>query len=277
MNLNWLESLLYGLISGLSEFLPISTQAHQRIYLHILGNDQNDPVRDLFVCMALVLSVYTACRSLVEQIRRELKYRNYSRNGRRHSFNRVSDYRMIQNITVPMVLAMFLISFFFRFTGNLLLICIVLFVNGLVIFASGRTLQGNKNARSMSVLDSAFIGILGALSVIPGFSRVGLTTSGAIFRGADKQNAFNWSLLISVPALCAMVVVNLISAFGMGGDINLWSNFLTYMLSAIGAYIGGYLSILLMRLIISSFDLNGFAFYSWGAALFTFIIYLTVV
>ena len=277
MNLTWFESLLYGLVSGLSEFLPISTQAHQQIFLHIAGSDQHDPLRDFFVALALLLSIYTACRSVIEQIRRDVKQRDRSGRGQRYSSGRASDLKMIQNAAVPMVLAMVMLSFLYRSGGNLLLVWLFLFINGLIIFASGRTMQGNKNARSMSVLDSIFIGILGAASMLPGLSRIGLTTSGAIYRGADKQNALNWSLLISIPALLVLIAVNLISAFTFTGTINLWGDFPFYLLSAVGAYIGGYLSILLMRLIVSNFEFSNFAFYSWGAALFTFIIYLTVV
>lgn len=277
MNLNWIESVLYGFISGLSEFLPISSQAHQQIFLHILGSDQRDPVRDLFVNIALLCSIFTACRSLIDQIRRDSKQRYHSRRGRHHSSHRLLDLKLIQNASIPLTLAMLLLSFFRKTSVNLIPISLLLLLNGTVIFIASRTLQGNKDARSMSFLDSTIIGSLGALSIFPGLSRVGLTTSSAIVRGADKQQALNWSLVISIPALVLLTGLNLISAFTYTEGIHLWTNLFTYILSSLGAYIGGYLSIITMRLIASNFDFSGFAFYSWGAALFTFIIYLTVV
>ena len=129
----------------------------------------------------------------------------------------------------------------------------------------------------MSLFDSLFIGLFGALSVFPGISRITCTTMSAVMRGADKNHALNWSLLISIPAIILLAALELIAAFTNPGAISIGSNLLGYILSALGAYIGGYLSIKIMRLISYNIGFNGFAYYSWGAALFTFIIYLTVV
>ena len=37
MELNWLECLIYGLLSGLTEFLPVSSLAHQTVILKVFG------------------------------------------------------------------------------------------------------------------------------------------------------------------------------------------------------------------------------------------------
>ena len=54
MNFSWLESLIYGLISGLAEFLPISAEGHQHIMLYLFGGELRDPVRDFFVHIGLL-------------------------------------------------------------------------------------------------------------------------------------------------------------------------------------------------------------------------------
>ena len=43
LELSWLESLIYGLISGFAEFLPVSSLAHQTIYLKLIGAS-NHPI-----------------------------------------------------------------------------------------------------------------------------------------------------------------------------------------------------------------------------------------
>ena len=49
MHMNWIESIIYGLISGAAEFLPISSKAHQDLSMLLFGISQTDPVRDFVV------------------------------------------------------------------------------------------------------------------------------------------------------------------------------------------------------------------------------------
>lgn len=277
MSFSWLESLLYGFISGLTEFLPVSSRAHQQILLHLLGKDVRDPVRDLLILIALLLSLFTVCRPTIEQFRRDNIA--FSRRRRQVKITQRSllDLKLVKNATVPMLIGIILLSFLYKGSSNLLSICLFLLINGALIFLSCRMIQGNKDSRSMTQFDSLLIGISGALSVFPGISRITCTTMSAIMRGADKNQALNWSLLISIPAIILFAVLELTAAFTNSPAINIGANLLGYVLSALGAYIGGYLSIKLMKLISYNVGLQGFAYYSWGTALYTFIIYLTVV
>ena len=277
MDLNWFESIIYGFISGVAEFLPISSYAHQQIFLHLIGCESRDPIRDLFVHIALLSSLYTSCRTMIGQIRRDRAAQLRRRQFQYHNSRNLLDLKVVQNASICMVLSMLLFSFIFKATQNLLSICFFLLLNGIVIFLSGRTLQGNKDARSMSFLDSFLIGVSGSLSCLPGMSRIGLTTTCAISRGADKRFALNWSLLISISALILLCFTDFISIFLLTGTLNVWGNLFTYGLSAISAYLGGYLSVLILKIVVANYDFSKFAYYNWGSALFTFIIYLTVV
>lgn len=277
MNLNWLESLLYGLISGLSEFLPISSSAHQQIFLHIFGDEAQDPARDLIVNIALIASLFIAGRTLIEQFRRDNDHNSSHRRRRKNLSCNAYDVKLIKNATVPMLILMMIFSFVLSGTPKLFLICLFLLMNGIILFIPAHLPQGNKDARSMSLFDSFLIGLSGALSVFTGISRIGATVSFATGRGADRRYALNWALILSIPALFLSVGLDLLAVISAGGTIQFWSNLLTYILSAIGAFTGGYLSIILVKLINTNFGLTGFAYYSWGASLFSFIIYLTVV
>ena len=125
----------------------------------------------------------------------------------------------------------------------------------------------------MTKLDSIFIGLAGCLSVIPGISLVGSVTSAGIARGAQRQSALNWALLISVPVLAARIVTDLLRVV-IGGTSLSFVGFLCCLCGAICTYIGGRLSIRLVRFAVSRTGVSGFSYYVWGAALLTFILYL---
>ena len=55
--MRFLESLIYGFLSGLAEFLPVSAQAHEALVMQLFGRTQREPLRDLFVHIALIVAL----------------------------------------------------------------------------------------------------------------------------------------------------------------------------------------------------------------------------
>ena len=273
--MNWLESLIYGLVSGFTEFLPISSQAHQQILMSLFGVENRDPVRDLLVHIAMLFSIYYGCRGLIDNLRRERGQR-HSRRIPMHVSQVLLDNRFVKNATVPMLAGILILSYIVKINGNLLTVSLFLFINGLILFISGRMLQGNKDVRSMSLLDSIFAGSLAALSAFTGISRTGCITSATILRGADRQNALNWALLLSIPALLLLSGMDVLSIITNTGTIAFWKNFFTYIISAFGAYLSGFYGIMLMKFLAVGKGFSGFSYYCWGASLFSFLLYLTV-
>ena len=79
MNMSWFESIIFGLFSGLTEFLPVSSSAHQQIMMHLFGVDVRDPVRDFFIHIAMLVAVVTSCKSFFDIIKRR-RYGKYHSN-----------------------------------------------------------------------------------------------------------------------------------------------------------------------------------------------------
>ena len=126
----------------------------------------------------------------------------------------------------------------------------------------------------MSRLDAVLLGIGNGLSVIPGFSRIGVSTSLAIARGAPPQNAYKWSLLLSIPMLAAFVLLDLVGVVTGGlGQLD-FSFILQCIMCGCAAYLGASGGIWVMRNLVYQRGIENFSYYCWGAALFTFILYM---
>ena len=69
--MNWLQSLIYGLVSGITEFLPISSSAHQIILQKMFGQSGADPLQNLLVHLALLFALFTGGRSFIDHLRRQ--------------------------------------------------------------------------------------------------------------------------------------------------------------------------------------------------------------
>ena len=273
--MSWIQSIIYGLISGIAEFLPISSRAHQEILEYLFGNTVTDPVRLFFIHLATLLALRSSLRSYLDQIRRESMARR-DRRRTRAGLKSALDISLVKNAAVVMVIGMFLMTFVFGREIPMLWLCVLLLCNGVILFMAERSVKGNKNAKHMSLLDSWLMGLLSACAVLPGISRIGAANSVAVMRGADRSKSINWALLLSIPALICWLVLDIFSMFTITTGLGFWANLGGYLLSAIFAYIGASLSLYLVKMMASRSVHMAFAYYAWGAALFTFLIYLIV-
>ena len=126
----------------------------------------------------------------------------------------------------------------------------------------------------MSALDGVLFGLGGALSALPGISRIGAASSVAAARGADAHQVFKWSLLLSVPALVGLLCLDVYGIFtasltGVDAVFMLQS-----VLAGAAAFVGSSIAINSLKNLTARTGLTGFSYYCWGAALFAFILYL---
>ena len=256
--MNWLEYLIYGFISGLSEFLPISSSAHQFVMRGLFGISGRSALHDLMIHLAGLASFI-------------LLYR-YITTGNRRTFTR-ADKRHLKTAMVPIIIG----AVFYPIVGSwnigYSMLSVFLVLNGLILFIPSRMINGNKTASALSGLDSILIGASAALGAVPGISRMAGTLSCASARGANHNNALRWSVYFSIPAVAIMIIMDIIS---LGAATAYSVHFLGLILSMLGVMLGIWLGYSLMRFLAVKAGFTVFAYYSWGAALFSFILYLLV-
>ena len=268
--MNLLQSILYGFVSGLSEFMPASSHAHQQIMEELFGC-QSDPVKNLFIHIAVLLALYFGSRSLFDAVLRERRIS--SRRSRRAAVNRDYVYPFVRTASITLIIAYSSITYIWGQSYSLITVAVLSLINGIILFVPDRLIQSNKTAQHMTTFDSMLTGLLGALSAFTGLSRIGVSNAYAIARGASRQHAYNWTLLISFPAIVLMIILDTISMFTGALPIT-FIGVLGYFLAAGFAYLGAYLSISLMKFLSVKVGFSAFSYYSWGMALFTFILYL---
>ena len=176
-----------------------------------------------------------------------------------------------------MLFAIVILRYILRLDFRLPVTCLMLLINGIILYLPERMMQGNKNASGMSPFDSYLLGLCGGLSILSGFSGVGLILSAAISRGADRQKAWNWAILLMFPALAAEGVLDIVDLISGSGAAAGFGHFFHYLLAGVFAFAAARGGIALMKKLIKSRNLSIFAYYCWGAALFSFLLYLSVI
>ena len=182
--------------------------------------------------------------------------------------------RLVRTAAPVMMLGMFANLLFADFYDKRTLFAFVLLINGALTLIPAYMHHGNRDARSMTSFDGMLIGVAAALSAIPGISRNGLIMFVTLIREADKQNGVTWALLLAVPAMVMLILLDFISIFTVGiGALSL-SVFLGYLISMLTAFIGAFIGVNTIRMLISRSDYSGFAYYDFGLALLSVILYL---
>ena len=270
-----LEHIVYGLISGVSEFLPVSTLAHQNLLRYLFGVETRNSLQELLVHMGVLLSIFVGARDVISRLREEQKSLASTRR-RKRSMKTISyyDLRLLKTAAVPLLIGMLLHIVTSRYEGKLLTIVLFSLISATVLLIAEHLSRGNRDARTMTGLDGIVMGIAGALSAFPGISRMGMISAYAMSRGADSKNVANWATLLALPALLFLVCFDLFGIVTVGVGALSFGVVIGYLLSGIAGFCGGLIGISIIKMVLNDSGFSGFAYYSIGTALFSFILYL---
>lgn len=275
MEWNWLLSLVYGALGGLFEFLPVSPQVHQEAFRKLTGLATPGCRLSLAVHLGALAAVVLSYYGSVSKLLREQKILSQPKRRRMRQPDLVSlmQLRLLKIAAVPVTLSCLLASWLSQYVDRLWLLAILTVLSGIAVLLPHYMSRANKDARALSPLDATLIGLGGMLGAVPGFSRPGMMTSIASMRGADRQFGLDFTYLLMIPALAALCVGDL-GMVVFGDTAKAGVSFFAGIMACMAAFGAGFAGIRLMRFLAVKAGYESLAYYSWGLAMFTFILYL---
>lgn len=276
MEYNIWGCLFFGLISGLSEFLPVSTLAHQYLYGYLFGFSNNTPFLRLMVYFGCLVAVLVCCRKRLVHIYRELRLSSLPKRRRKRvvDMQAVLDIKLAMLGLIPMILGILLYDHSVRFFSNLPMLCLMLILSGILTYLPMYMVSGFRNSKQLTPLDGLLFGACSALAIIPGLSRIGLLLYAGRARRCSRESMMDLALLFAIPMLLCLVLYHLILVLTGTTVAVTGVALLVGALSALAAFGGGVAAIYFIRFLTVKTDFGGFSFYCWGLAVFTFIYYL---
>ena len=277
MDWNIIYYILYGFLAGLGELLPVSSTAHGYLIQLMSQFDTFAPALLLSVHFACFMAVCVYNRRRIGHIRRELKIASLPANKRKRQPDMVAvlDAKVILTALIPLLIGVGLSSLAFRKLGTLPAISLLLLIGGVVLYIPQYLPGANKDSRSLSRKDALMLGISGAVGVIPGISRIGTMISVGLMKGCDRGYILDIALLASLPVLLGLMIVDCVAIAMAPAAIGLMM-LLYCLLAAAAAFGGAWLAMVIMRFLSVKSNFYGFAYYNWGLALFSFLVYLMI-
>lgn len=246
-----LESIILGIIQGLTEFLPVSSSGHLELAKAIFG-DTSVPEESLTFTVVLhfatALSTIVVFRKEIIEIIRGLFQFQWNE---QMQFSVKIIISMIPAVIIGLLFEKELEAFF---GGKILFVGAMLLVTAVLLLLADKAKNTDKK---VSFTGAVIIGISQAIAMLPGISRSGATISTSVLLGVDRTKAARFSFLMVVPLILGKVAKDILS-----GDINFQSSEIVPLSAGfIAAFVSGLLACNWMIALVRKSKLSYFSIY----------------
>lgn len=260
-----IEAIVYGIIQGVAEFLPVSSSGHLALAQNFFGTESEHGFAfNIALHLATLVSVCVVFRKDVVMLMKgflSLVKKLFTGKIRRGLDKGERLFLMLCIATLPLIPVKLLgldeaveaLSAVSWAIGALLI------VNGIMLIVSDRLRSSDVQAENGGYLRPLGVGVVQALlGILPGISRSGSTITGGRVFGFSREEAVRFSFLMSIPAILGACVTELPELFGEGlGEDML----LPVIFGAITAAVVGFFAIKLLQYISKNKSFTVFAVY----------------
>jgi undecaprenyl-diphosphatase len=244
------ESVVLGLIQGLTEFIPISSSGHLVIAQNFLSG-ASDHMYLEWIDLGTFLALVVYFRQRILSIFKDIFVRH--------------NYKLARNVlltAVPAGVVGLLFANFIEsspFFGSIVTVTIALALVGVVMIFVDKLPKESlvKDGDHLGPGRALFIGVLQVFALIPGVSRSGSTIIAGRLMGLNSEKAAEYSFLASLPIIGA-VLLKLV--FSSSGRQYYMDHALTLTLSNVVAFVSGLLSV---SFLINYLSKHGLAVFGW--------------
>ena len=276
MGFTWYESIFYGLISGLTDILPVSAQAHRQLLLKLYGENADLPLMLLCIHVGVLGAVYFHCQPHIVRMLRAKRLSRIPKRRRKRPLDTKSlmDYSLWKTMLVPVILSFFLFEKAQTLANSLVWMSVFILLNGLILYIPQFFPGSNKDSRLLSRVEGILMGVGGAFAVLPGISGVGTAISVANICGVERSYGLTMALLMDLAICVGLIVSDVLNVLNNALFGYSFGIILNCILSGAAAFGGSYLGIQIMCNLAKDKGYTFFAYYCWGVALFTFVLNL---
>lgn len=266
--MNIFESILLGIIQGLTEFIPVSSSGHLVLLQHFLGWGESENILfEVFLHLGTLFAVLLYFHKTIWELIKSLFSWKNTVNREIHRKNR--------NLIVYLIISTLFTGVYYYFFGDAfrsiyqmpMFVALLLLVTGIIIFVSDFFRDGDLPASNMGFLRAITIGLCQGMAILPGISRSGTTISSSLAMGIKRKDAAHYSFLLSIPAIIAANI----SEFKALVNFEI-GQMQSYLAGFISSFVVGYLIIAFLIRMIEGNRLKYFAYYCWIVGLISIVL-----
>ncbi len=259
--MNIIEAIIFGIIQGATEFLPVSSSGHLALAHYFLGAQESDLAFDVALHLGTLLAILAYFRDDFWQMGKAILGLHQEQTETQR-LRRMTLFLAIA--TVPGALAGLLLGktaeTYFRHPA---MVAAALAGAGLLLLLADRTGRRSRSFEAITLIDVLLIGLSQACAIIPGVSRSGSTITCGLALGLTRQAAIRFSFLLSAPIIFGAGVHEIPEIIKNG---LLDGQGMLYVSGFLAAAISGYLFIACIMQYIRARSFAIFAYYRFLVA-----------
>ncbi len=223
-----LDGVLQGIIQGLTEFLPVSSDGHLALFQHFFGlNGENALFFTVMLHVGTLLAVFIAFyKTIWKMIVEAFKMIGDIFTGK-FSYKKANEERkgviMILITLIPLLGFYFVKDYFTMLSedNDILVEGFCFLFTGTILFLADRCVKGTKTAKNMTVREGLRIGFFQGFAALPGVSRSGSTISIGLLSGFSREFMVQFSFIMGIPAIMGASLFELLDALKEGVSFSL--------------------------------------------------------
>lgn len=249
-----LETLILGIVQGLTEFLPVSSSGHLELVKAIFGSDYEQQ-QGLLVTITLhaataFSTIFVFRKDIVMILSDLLRFKR----GESLNFSLKIILSMIPAVIIGLFFEDFIASLF---VGKIALVAVMLMITALLLFLADRV---NENNKELNYSNTFYIGVIQAIAILPGISRSGATIALAVLLKIDRNKAARFSFLMVIPLILGSMAKSV-----MDGNLSQDSTaLLPLLVGFVSAFITGVFACRWMVTLVKKSQLKYFSFYCFA-------------
>lgn len=238
------DSIILGIIEGLTEFLPISSTGHLIVASEFLGLKQDSITKayEVIIQFAAILAVV-------------LHYPS------KFTFKHLELWKKVTLAFLPIGIIGFLLADQIKAMFSIQIVAIMFIIGGIIFLIVEKYYKEDKthikDVEEISYKEAFYVGLAQIFALIPGTSRAGSTIIGAMIVGMNRKASAEFSFLLAIPVLCATTAYDLLKHYN---DFTS-SNILVLVIGFIVSFIVAFLAIKIFLKFLENYTFVAFGIY----------------
>ncbi len=253
-----LKAIVFGIIQGITEWLPISSTGHLILANQLLGLKQPAEFINLF----LVVIQFGSILAVVTLYFHKLNPFSPKKSAEEKKDTWTMWLKVIAAMLPAAVIGVFADNIIEEYLSTPLVIAITLILYGILFIAVEKRQREPrvKSIREMSLRTALIIGFCQVLAMIPGTSRSGATILGAVMIGTSREVAAEFSFFLAIPVMFGASLLRTVKYIAEYGFV--FQNGGGWIL-LIGTAVSYIVSILAIRFLMNYIRKHDFSAFGW--------------
>lgn len=258
MFLNILNAVVFGIVQGITEWLPISSTGHMILLDQFISLTSDKAFRDLF----LVVIQFGSILAVVTLYFHKLNPFSPKKSAIEKRDTWAMWGKVLAGCVPAAVIGLLFDDLIMEKTYNWLVVAAALIVYGILfIVIESRNKEPKINAiGEMTYKTAAIIGLFQVLAMIPGTSRSGSTILGAVLIGTGRNVAAEFSFFLAVPVMLGASALEILKYFVEYGMFS-GTQWVTLIVGMVTAYVVSIFAIKFLMDYIRRHDFKAFGYY----------------